>query len=312
MPTESQLRSIFDALGDGVFVASAAGVYLDANPAGCQMMGHARADLLRLRMPDLLDPSEHPRLAATLPLFAQGLRREEWLFRRGDGRTFVGELVGSQLPDGRYQSVVRDMSDRHARDRQEQILRGEAMHRTKNILAIVQAVVRQSAAASPAAFIPAFEERLAALAASHRLFADHEWSAIGLAELIAVQMAPFATPGGGRLALDGPVVELGPGAAQSIGMALHELATNAAKYGALSAPGGRVRIAWRLAPDGGFELDWRETGGPPALPPQQRGFGSRMIEQMIERALGAATRLDWGPGGLGWTMRCDAAALART
>lgn len=314
VPSETQLREIFSALGEGLFVASPDGAYLDANPAACEMLGYTRDEILSLRLPDLLDSSEWERLDAAIQNFADGrIRREEWLFRRKDGSTFTGELVGGQLPDGRYQSIVRDISERLSRDAHEQTLKREATHRTKNILSLVQAIARQTAKHSAEHFVETFEERVIALSASHDLFIRNEWSPISIEALIRAQLASFLSPEKGALSFAGPAVDLSPEAAQSIGMALHELATNAAKYGAFSSANGQVQIDWMLGsePDTLFMLSWRETGGPPVEAPQRKGFGTKLIAQMIERALGAKTELAFEPEGIAWTMTCPAEALRR-
>lgn len=314
MPGETQLREIFNALGDGLFVASAEGQYLDVNPTGCAMLGYTREEMLALRFPDILDESEWARLEEAVRSFAKGgLRRDEWLFRRKDGSTFIGELVGGQLPDGRYQSIVRDISDRLAREAHEQTLKREATHRTKNILSIVQAIARQTAKHSAGQFVDIFEERVMALAASHDLFIRSEWAPIDLEVLIRVQLASFLAGDKGALAFGGPAVDLSPEAAQSIGMALHELATNAVKYGAFSSEQGKVAIDWTLGSEPGamFALSWRETGGPPVEAPKRKGFGTKLIAQMIEKALGAKTAMAFEADGIVWTMTCPAEALRR-
>lgn len=313
MPSEMQLSEIFDALGDGLFVADAGGRYVDVNPAACAMLGGTRDEILALTFHDLLDPSEWPRLPDQIASLADGsVRRSEWLFRRRDGSTFKGELVGGMLSNGRFQSIVRDISDRVERERHEELLKREASHRTKNVLAVVQAVARQTAASSPARFIETFEERIAALSASHDLFVKSAWGQIGLRSLVEAQLSPFLGRGTDRLVVGGPDIFLSQTAAQSVGMALHELATNAGKYGALSDGAGKVLIEWAVehgkgAPD--FCFSWREVDGPPVTQPTRTGFGTRMIAMMTERALGAKAAMDYEPGGLMWSMRCSLEAL---
>lgn len=315
MPSETQLRLIFSALGEGVFVADPHGRYLHVNPAGCEMFGYTSDEILALSLPDLLDASEWPRLPGTIEGYADGkVSRSTWRFRRKDGSVFTGELVGGRLPDGRFQSMVRDISESLERENHERMLKREAIHRTKNILAVVQAVARQTAASSPAAFIETFSERIAGLAASHDLFVQNAWSEIGLEALVRAQLAPFAAVGAQRLRIDGPDVHLSPTAAQSIGMTLHELATNAVKYGAFSNDKGAVDLSWAVnsaASPPTFSMTWRESGGPPVAPPQRTGFGTRMISTMTERALEAETSLTFDPGGVVWTLTCALQILMR-
>lgn len=314
MPATIQLREIFNAMGDGVFVADRQGRYIEVNATGCAMFGYSREEFLALSIPDVIDPSEAPTLAERMALYASGkVTRTEWLFRRADGSTFVGELVGGMLPDGGYQSVVRDISERRLHEQREALIKQEASHRTRNILSLVQAVARQTAAGSPEAFLERFEQRIGALAASCDLLADGSWDAIALEALVRTQLAPFVSPHAGgveRLAIGGPALWLEASAAQAMGMALHELATNAAKYGALSNGTGRVTIGWRIA-DGQLAIDWRESGGPVVRPPTRTGFGTRMVARMIEGTFDARTTLDHAPEGFGWSMVCPLAAIAR-
>ncbi len=315
MPIATQLREIFNALGDGLFIADATGRYCEVNPAGCEMLGYSEAEFLQLTLPEVVDPSELPRLEQVIAQMADGqLHRSEWLFRRKDGSTFIGELVGGQLPDGHYQSIVRDVTERRAREDHERILGQEAAHRAKNVLSVVQAILHQSRSFDPATYVPRFEERIASLSASHDLFVRSAWQAIGLDELVRTQLKPFLADEDGRLDLSGPPVDLAPPAAQAIGMALHELATNAAKYGALANAEGRIEIGWQVddsAPEPMFTLSWRELGGPAVSTPGKAGFGSRMIVQMTQRALNAKSSLTFDSTGLLWTLTCTRASLAK-
>ncbi len=315
MPIATQLREIFNALGDGLFIADANGRYCEVNPAGCEMLGYSEAEFLQLTLPEVVDPSELPRLEQVIAQMADGrLHRSEWLFRRKDGSTFVGELVGGQLPDGHYQSIVRDVTERRALEDHERILRQEAAHRAKNVLSVVQAILHQSHSFDPATYVSKFEERISALAASHDLFIRSAWEAIGLDELVRAQLKPFLAEDAGRLRLSGLPVELAPPAAQAIGMALHELATNAAKYGALADENGRIEVSWQTdesAEQPMFTLIWRELDGPAVPLPGKAGFGSRMIVQMAQRALNGRSHLDFASTGLVWTLTCNRASLTK-
>jgi PAS domain S-box-containing protein len=313
MPGAGRLDDILDFLGDGVFLADASGAYVDVNRAGCAQFGYTRAEFLRLTLAEILDPAEWSRLGEALASYVPGeVSRSEWLFRRKDGTTFPGELVGGMLPDGRYQSVVRDLGWRQSQQEAERAMIQESAHRTKNILALVQAMLRQTQATEPALFKEAFQQRVASLARSHELFLAAAWGAIDLAELVAVQTAPFCSATHRRCHASGPHLLLSSPAAQSIGMAVHELATNAAKYGALHGPEGRVDITWQIAPGGdpAITLAWRESGGPPVSPPGRLGFGSRVIGRLMESAFRARTVQTFEPEGMTWTMTCPLAAVA--
>jgi two-component sensor histidine kinase len=167
------------------------------------------------------------------------------------------------------------------------------------LLAVIQGMARQTArhAGSIDGFLNQFSARLQALAASHDLLVRESWYGASLRELIQSQLAAYVGGGEGRLAVDGVPVALKPEAAQNLGLALHELAVNAAKFGALSVPGGRVSIDWALR-DNAIDLNWREHNGPKVKARRKRGFGSMVIERNLARALDAKVDMTFEPDGL--------------
>ena len=186
----------------------------------------------------------------------------------------------------------------------KQLLINELNHRVKNTLAIVQNIAAQTVRAErPAREVRAeFESRLMALAAAHNLIIEAAWSAVRVSHLLAATIRPFAQAGGvTRFDLEGPDVDLGSKAAVAFALAVHELCTNAAKYGSLSAPGGTVRVRWWLEPAAKgprLRLTWLEEGGPPVRPPSRRGFGSRLLERGLATELQGQVRLDFRREGL--------------
>lgn len=315
MVGEKQLREIFDAFGDGLFVADNAGRFIDGNRAACAMLGYTLDELCTLTLADILDPPERARLPGAIARHAdERVSLSEWLFLRKDGSTFIGELVGGRLPDGRFQSIVRDISDRRLREQREEWLKREASHRAKNVLAVVQAVARQTAASRPDAFIETLEKRIGSLAASHDLLVRNGWGETDLGELVKAQLAPFEAHDEDRLSIVGEAFELGPESSQTLGMVLHELATNASKYGALSIPQGRVAISWEVGPgqDGDvLTLRWVEEGGPAVVRPDRTGFGSRLVSRMATTALHAAINQEWLTTGLRFTLVCPTGSARR-
>lgn len=209
----------------------------------------------------------------------------------------------------RARGVLWDVTDRHEREERLSLLSREVNHRAKNILGIVQAIARQTASEVDAPYVERFQERLQALAANHDLLVRNDWKGVDLGALVRAQLAHFADLVGERIEVAGPPVRLGASAAQSIGMALHELATNAGKYGALSGPNGRVEIAWQMA-DGTFTLSWIERGGPAVRPPTRRGFGTTVLKAMVQMSLGAEVELAFPAEGLSWRIECAADRLA--
>ena len=179
----------------------------------------------------------------------------------------------------------------------------ELNHRVKNSLASVQAIALQtlSSATTLADFKPAFMARLMALSNTHNLLAVDAWNSVGLREIIASELAPYDPEGASCADLVGEDVQLNPNTALALAMAVHELATNAGKYGALSVSEGRVAVEWDTRPaDGGtrLRLRWREHHGPPVVPPQRNGFGSRLITEGLTLQLDGTATLAFEPTGL--------------
>ena len=183
------------------------------------------------------------------------------------------------------------------------LLLREITHRSKNLLAVIQAMARQTArhAGNVENFLERFGARVQALARSHDLLVQESWHGASLSELVRSQLGHYLDRGTSQVSVKGPGTLLKPEAAQSLGLALHELATNAAKYGALSVPKGHVDINWRrLSPaeGDGIEILWTESGGPKVAKPQQRGFGSLVIEQNLARSIDSDVDLSFSPEGL--------------
>jgi two-component sensor histidine kinase len=181
----------------------------------------------------------------------------------------------------------------------------EVNHRAKNMLSVVSAIANQTATKNPQDFIERFSERIQALSASQDLLIRNEWKGVKIEDLIRAQLAPFASLIDTRIAVRGPRLQLKPASAQAIGLALHELATNAGKYGALSTDNGRVDVFW-ATDDGTLTISWTEREGPPVSAPKRRGFGTTVIGRMAEGSLSGTVDLDYAPSGLTWRLTCPA------
>jgi PAS domain S-box-containing protein len=214
------------------------------------------------------------------------------------------------LPDGGHGVVCYfyDLTERRAYEDRVGLLMREVDHRARNLLAVVGAVARYTVATNPNDFLGRFEARVQALAAGQELLVGSQWTNIPIDRLVRTHLSHLDDLIGRRIRLDGPEVRVNPAAAQALGMAVHELATNATKYGALSNGSGAVDVRWALTGDA-FRIAWLEAGGPPVQPPERRGFGSTVVGAMVKSALGGQVELDFAPEGLRWQCEAPAARL---
>jgi PAS domain S-box-containing protein len=203
---------------------------------------------------------------------------------------------------GGLSTYFQDITERKRAEQRARLLAAEVDHRAKNVLAVVQVMLRQTRAATVGEFAAAAQGRIAALARTHTLLAEGRWEGVDLRRLVEDELSPYGARKDNVVLAEGPSVLLSPRAAQSFAMALHELATNGIKYGALSVPGGRVAVAWSLASDNTLSLTWSETGGPPVVPPSRRGLGTIVIEQSVGEQLGGQFAFDWRPEGLSFSV----------
>jgi len=285
------------------------GTIVECNHTVTVRTGYSADELLGRSIFDLYPPEEHERLMATFQEIQSGrdLRDVEFTGLRKDGTTFAMSLSVTPVVDGEGRvthgrGVVRDISERREAERMRQHLVRELDHRVKNTLATVQAVADQTMFMSESLheFGSRFRGRLAALGRIHDAMTENRWEGLELARLVNLSVGPF-TGESGRIVADGPSAQLSNEAARSLGMVLHELATNAGKYGALSEPDGSVAIDWCVEqPDGSrrITITWLERGGPPVEPPTRRGFGRRLIEESIAHELRGRVSLTFAPTGV--------------
>ena len=219
-------------------------------------------------------------------------------------------LVQDQLRElnNTLEQRVMERTEAHKQAEQQiRLLMNEVNHRSKNILSIVMAVAQQTAASSPEEFVQRFSNRVHALAVNHDLLVKNHWKSIEASDLVRGQLAHFGDLVGRRIILDGPPLRLSAAAAQSVGMVVHELSTNAVKHGALSGEEGCIEIAWHVEnAEAGerFTIKWIERGGPPVVAPTCRGFGTTVITEMAEMSLDGETQLEYPSSGLSWQLSC--------
>lgn len=192
--------------------------------------------------------------------------------------------------------------DRREAEEQNRFLMREMNHRAKNQYALIGAIARRAAKESSSTneFLATLSEALSSLARSADLLAGKGWDSASMSDLVATQLKAFGVGPGHQIGASGPLVKLNPTSAQTVGLALHELATNAAKYGALSVSGGTVEIRWKL--DDAFRLSWREIGGPPVVEPKRSGFGTLVTQKMTARGLGGEVDMRYAPTGVVWQL----------
>ena len=297
---------MFALSGDGVLIVTAHDHRIAyANAAASRMLGR-NGDLAGTDFGVPVDGSEVDLVGSggdVAEMRVSGIEFEgasAWLVMLRDVTERVRALK-SEKDERRALDVA--LTERAAALRRQSLLIGELNHRVKNTLAIVQSVARRTfdRPDMPDDLTEAFESRLGAIARSHELLMQESWGAVPLGDVVRRTLDPFRT-GEGRVGMDGPVVPLRPKTAVTFAMALHELATNAVKYGALSVPDGTVAIAWSSAdlPSGNQTLRfvWKENGGPRVMPPVRRGFGTTLIERALPVEVGGTATLSYRPEGL--------------
>jgi PAS domain S-box-containing protein len=230
----------------------------------------------------------------------------------GETRWCTVSFATTLSADGRplrASGVTLDITERKEAEQKQTLLALEVDHRARNMLAVVQSILRLTRADSVADMVTALDGRIRALARAHTLLSSSRWQGADLGRLVAEEMDPYRDDDSDRVVIQGPTVFLRPTLAQALALALHELATNAAKYGALSVLVGRVSVHWELRGDF-LVLQWTEAGGPAASPPTKRGFGTRVVVANIEQDLGGNAMFSWQAEGLKCTLSVPRSLVA--
>ena len=215
------------------------------------------------------------------------------------------EGVGHERRAVSMVGTAQDITERKEREEKEHLLMREINHRAKNMLSVVDAIAHQTATRTPEVFVERFSERIQSLSANQDLLIRSEWHGVEIEDLVCAQLAPFADLIGSRIVMRGPKSRLNAVAAQAIGLALHELTTNAGKYGALSKDTGLLHIGWWTEAET-FKMNWTEHDGPAVSPPLRRGFGTVVMKEMAERSVGGKVDLEYAPSGVTWRLNCPA------
>jgi PAS domain S-box-containing protein len=298
------LASIVEFSDDAIFSKNLDGVITSWNKGAEQLFGYLAEEVIGKPVAILAPPERRGEDYAILERVRLGDRvhNYETIRRRKDGSPIdvsvtVSPIRGAEGTVVGASRVVRDITERKRSEAHISVLTREAEHRAKNLLTNVKAIVRLSQSDTPDGLKKAIEGRIEALANVHSLFVQSRWTGAELRRLVKQELSPYSRDAEMRTQIDGPTVMLKPDLAQAMAVALHELATNAAKYGALSEAKGQVRVEWSCAADQ-VVLRWIEAGGPHVNRPTRKGFGTHMIEAMIKGHEGGDVRLNWQPDGL--------------
>ena len=298
------LASIVESSDDAIVSKNLDGIITSWNRGAERVFGYTAEEVIGQPITIVIpqDRQHEERLILTRIRRGERIEHFETVRQRKHGSLIVVSLTVSPVKNAEGKivgasKIARDITEQKRSQEQIATLAREAEHRSKNLLAVVQATVNLSRSDTPEGLKQAIEGRIQALANVHSLFVETRWIGAELSTIAIQELAPYSEKDERRVRIDGPQVLLEPNAAQAVAVALHELATNAAKYGALSAPNGQIELKWSHEADGRLILRWREMGGPAVKMPTHQGFGTRITERMIGQLKGKA-RFDWRAEGL--------------
>jgi PAS domain S-box-containing protein len=308
--SEARFRAAFENAAVGVAIVGTEGSILRANNSFARMLGYSVEELTTRTFQDLTHPDDLANnlseLNRALVGEADSYCIEKRYVRKDGGIVWASLTVGCvREMDGRvdyFVSVIQDITERKRVEEQQRTLLAELDHRVKNALATVSAVVShtQQGSRSVVDFVAALDGRIRSMATTHELLSSHRWQGVSLTELVGRELAPYATCD--NTEINGPGILLKPEAAQAMAMVLHELATNAAKYGALSTKKGRVSIRWNRQlnghPRSHLVFEWQEVGGPPVVALGRSSYGTRTIRDLIPYEFGGTVELALAPEGV--------------
>lgn len=308
---EQRYRAIFNRAGVGIARVCVSGSFLEINDRYCEILRRSREDILsegwkQITHPDDLE-ADLAHVGQLLEGTADSFQMEKRYLAPDDGPDIWVNMtvVAIRHQDGSvayFIPVVEDITARKKAVERERLLMREIDHRARNLLSVMQAVMKLTRADDLDTYKRAVEGRIRALGRAHTLLSSSQWEGVDLEKLAWDELSMFAETDATRVALSGPKMRLSPQQSQALSLLLHELATNAAKHGALSEDKGKIALSWRRsgpADAQSLDLVWAERGGPEvATAPNRRGFGSQLIRVTIEQQLGGRLAYDWRPEGL--------------
>jgi len=318
--TRALLAAIVESSDDAIISKDLNGNVTSWNAAAERIFGYSAAEMLGKPIAIIIPEGRKSEEASILARIRRGERVDHYETVR---RHKSGELISISLTVSPVHSdegtivgaskIARDVTERKRLQEAQRVLSLEVNHRSKNLLAVVEAIIRQTVThSSPQDFVRRISQRLRALAANQDLLVDGSWRGAELSALVRAQLAHIDGLIGSRVRLEGDRLVVTPTAAQALGMAFHELATNALKYGALSGEQGEVVVEWRIEAVGEepeLFVAWRESGGPVVVAPGRAGFGTTIIERVAGQSLGGAVAITYAPTGLSWELRAPAGPI---
>jgi len=312
--SEERLSQIINTVNAFVGLLDASGKIIEVNARALEAAGATREDIVGRLMADAPWWSYSPEANKFMSdivarcLTGETVRCDLQYSAQGEMRWVDFQAAPIFAADGSVAAVVPsgvDITDRKRSEEQVRLLMLEVNHRAKNMLGVVLAIARQTTSTSPRDFLDKLTQRIQSLSVNLDLLVKNDWKGVDLEPLVYAQLDYFADSIGTRIAIKGPELRLSRDAAQGIGMALHELATNAIKHGALSNTDGQITIAW-TCDDNVFSISWQERGGPAVVPPERRGFGNTVLTTLAEAAVSGHVSVDYKPTGLRWELTCSA------
>lgn len=299
------LAAIVESSDDAIISKDLNGVIASFNRGAERLFGYFAEEVIGKPITILIPADRQDEETGILERIRRGDRIDhfETIRQRKDGGLINISLTISPVTDENGKivgasKIARDITDQKRREEQIALLAREADHRTKNLLALAQATVHLTQGDTVDELKAVIEGRLQALAKAHTLLAQSRWAGADLRAMVVEELSPYAENGHARAEIVGASLMLNPDPAQAIAMAVHELTTNAVKYGALSVPNGRVKIEWWLGHFNRLTVRWTERGGPPVSPPARQGFGTRVMERMICGQCNGDLDFDWRKEGV--------------
>lgn len=317
--SEALLAAIVQSSDDAIISKTLNGTIVSWNAAATRVFGYEHDEIVGKSILTLIPEDRQDEEAFIISKIAAGDRVEhyETVRKRKDGRLIELSITVSPIFNRQGKvigasKIARDISDRRREEEIKRALAREVNHRSKNLLAVVEAIVRQTARnTTPEEVTARISQRLRALSTNQDLLIEGDWQGTRMEELVASQAQAFNAGVAQRVVRHGEDLMISPMAAQALGMALHELAANAIRHGALSVESGQVEVSWGVEDDeqGSFWLEWREAGGPVVLPPERYGFGSTILQRLTGQSVGGRVIQSFDPSGMRWKLIAPTAVV---